>query len=76
MKNIIVQNDTYQFLTTGNSWSDEYPNAQIFTSLNQAKNAMKKNDETGEVDFIEDYGLESQKTVLTWKIAPDYPHYF
>jgi len=70
-KNIIIKSDLGFLMgcnkVGANTWSDEYPDAILFTSLKQAKDVLNKiHPRTASyinVQLIQDYGLDSERVI-------------
>ncbi len=49
---------------TGRSWSDEYPDAQLFTNKKAAVLEAMRTTGADTVDVIADYGLTTERCVM------------
>ena len=65
----IIKNDVNEFLTGSNTWSDEYPDAEIYTTLLDAKIALRKIGKTGNFTIFKNYGLDSESIVYEIRVA-------
>jgi hypothetical protein len=63
VKDLIILNNRFQFLTTTGRWSDEYPDAEKFPTLEDARNAAAT---CPLANIITQFGFEDQRCVETW----------
>ncbi len=59
---VIVEISDRVMFWTGRGWCDEYPGAEEFSSLKEARKALKEAGK-GTMCIVENYGYENEKKV-------------